>query len=47
MHKIVWLLKQLVPLTYRSKYEKNGKKFFCVWQMWFGKCFNIEEYQIT
>lgn len=46
MNKILWYLKQLFPLTYRSKYNMDGKKYFHVWQMWFGKCFNSEKYEI-
>lgn len=41
-----WRFKQLFPLTYRSKYQKGGKTVFCVWNMWLGRCFNIEEYEI-
>lgn len=42
-----WYLKQLLPLTYRSVYQKQeGKTYFCVWNMWFGRCFNIDEYEI-
>lgn len=44
---MMWYLKQLLPLTYRSKYKKGDKKVFCVWNMWLGKCFNIEEYEIA
>ncbi len=43
---LLWYLKQLLPLTYRSHYGKDGKEMFCVWRMWFGKCFDIEEYAI-
>lgn len=41
MNKIIWAIKQLLPLTYRTTYGENGKRYFCVWQMWFGRCFNI------
>ena len=41
-----WYVKQLLPLTYRTKYKKGGKTVFCVWNMWLGRCFNIEEYEI-
>lgn len=42
-----WYLKQLLPLTYRSRYStRDGAKHFCVWNMWFGRCFNIEDYII-
>ena len=43
---ILWYLKQLLPLTYRTTYKENGKDIFCVWNMWFGVCFNIESYEI-
>jgi hypothetical protein len=40
----MWYLKQLLPLTYRTHYsDGNGKKHFVVWNMWMGKCFNIED----
>lgn len=42
-----WYVKQLLPLTYRTKYKKGGKTVFCVWNMWLGRCFNIEEYEIA
>lgn len=47
MRKIRWFLKQLLPLTYRSHYKLGGKPTFCVWQMWFGRCFNIDQHQIV
>ena len=46
MNKIKWCIKQLLPLTYRSKYKSDGKDYFCVWNMWFGKSYNIETYEI-
>lgn len=43
-----WYLKQLLPLTYRSKYQDSeGNKHFTVWRMWFGKCFNIDDVVIN
>lgn len=47
MKKITWVLKQLFPLTYWSRYEKGGKKVFCIWKMWFGKCYEITEFEIV
>jgi len=47
MRKIKWFIKQLFPLTYRSHYEENGKKMFCVWGMFLGKVFNCETYEIV
>ncbi len=46
MKKVFWCFKQLFPLTYRSHYEQDGKKMFCVWRMWFGNCFNIERMEL-
>lgn len=40
---IRWGLRQLLPLTYRSHYEQDGKKHFTVWRMWLGKCFDQED----
>ncbi len=36
--KLVWSVKQLLPLKYKSHY--SGKPV--EWRMWFGKCFNIQ-----
>lgn len=47
MNKIKWYLKQLLPLSYRSRYKENGKKYFTVWNMFLGKCFNQETYEIV
>jgi len=41
--KIKWGLSQLLPLTYRSHYEEEGKKHFTVWRMWFGWCFDVDD----
>jgi len=42
-----WAITQLLPLTYRSHFERDGKKHFSVWRMWFGRCFDIEDYVIS
>ena len=38
-----WYLKQLIPLTYRTKctLHEGGKstKYFVVWKMWLGRCY--------
>lgn len=39
---LVWCIKQLLPLTYRSHYTEDGKKYFEVWRMWFGRSFDRE-----
>ena len=43
MEKAISSLKQLFPLTYRSYYEADGERHFCVWRMWFGRCFGIDD----
>jgi len=41
--KLKWVVRQLLPLTYRTKYVENGEKHFVVWNMWFGRQFNIDD----
>ncbi len=41
--RLVWLIKQLVPLTYRTTYIEDGKRHFCVWKMWMGRQFDIDD----
>lgn len=48
MSRIAWCLKQIVPLTYRSKYqtlneEGHWERHFSVWRMWFGRVFDHED----
>jgi len=46
-NRLIWYIKQLLPLRYESTYSKDGiNKEHCVWQMWFGKCFNMETFSI-
>jgi hypothetical protein len=47
MNKLKWYLKQLLPLTYRTRWMENGKRYFSVWNMWFGKSFNIDKIEIA
>jgi len=47
MGKLIWTIKQLFPLTYRSRYEANGERRFCVWRMWMGRCFDIDDMEVT
>lgn len=40
-NKIIWYIKQLLPLTYRTEYKtEDGQRWYTVWNMWFGKSFN-------
>lgn len=45
---MIWYIKQLLPLTYRTTYvdEDDGKKHFIVWKMWFGRSYSIDDYII-
>lgn len=47
MNNPLWYLKQLLPLTYRSQYGEGGQERFCVWRMWLGRCFAIDDMAIT
>ncbi len=46
MNKILWYFKQLFPLIYWSKYKEGEKNIFTIWKMWFGKCYNIKNFNI-
>lgn len=47
MNKLLGYLKQLLPLKYRATYmcykrgRKRGRRIYCTWRMWFGRCFSI------
>lgn len=44
LERLKWHLKQLIPITYRTKYtDGDGKRHYTVWNMWFGFCFNIDD----
>jgi hypothetical protein len=41
---VVWCLRQLLPLIYRTYYgDEDGNIHFAVWRMWFGRCFAIDD----
>lgn len=45
--KILWYLKQLFPFQYHTVYGKeDGSWYMCVWRMWFGRCFDINEHKL-
>jgi len=41
------MIKQLIPCTYVTTYIRDDKKWLCIWKMWFGKSYNIREYQLV
>ncbi len=47
MQRIYWYLKQLLPLTYRTRYSDDAGRHFCVWRMWLGRSFQIDDFLIS
>lgn len=43
-NKILWHIKQLFPFVYVSRYGENGERHLTIWNMWFGRCFNVRDY---
>lgn len=43
---MLWHLKQLLPLTYRTHYTDAKGKHFVVWKMWLGRSYSIDDYII-
>jgi hypothetical protein len=42
-----WYIKQLLPLTYWATYEQDGKTYFHIWKMWFGRCYDQTKFEIN
>ena len=47
MERVKWYLKQLLPLTYVTKFTENDKRRLCVWRMWLGRCFNVRYFNLA
>ena len=48
MKKFIYTLKQILPLTYCSKYKvQNGVNELAIWTQWFGTRFNIKRYTLA
>ncbi len=45
--RVKWCLKQLLPLTYVTEYTTDGRRVVTVWRMWFGRCFDVREWEIA
>lgn len=44
MNRLIWTLKQALPLTYRTMYtDSDGRRHFTVWRMWLGRCFDVDD----
>jgi len=46
MASFIWYLKQLLPFRYISVYKENNDRYLTTWRMWFGYCFDIEDYKL-
>lgn len=48
MNKLIYYLKQLLPLKYHSKYSlQNGEKKLAIWRQWFCRPFDIEHFTLV
>ncbi len=45
--RLVWYLRQLLPLTYVSTYTEDDKRRLSIWRMWFGRCFDIRTFTLA
>lgn len=41
--RLRWMLRQLLPLHYRTWYIEEGKRHYAVWRMWFGRVFAYDD----
>ncbi len=49
---MIWYLKQLLPLRYQSQYAEilpggGERKLLTIWRMWFGRCFNVQTWELA
>ena len=47
MKKIIWLIKQLIPCMYFSKYSTDGHREVAVWRQWFGVVLWHQTYEVV
>lgn len=47
MNRISFLLKQLLPLTYHSKYKTPDGAYISVWRQWFGCVWGAKHYKLA
>ena len=48
MRRVMWSLKQLLPLAYWTKYRtESGERRFAIWRMWFGRCFDVVDVPVS
>jgi len=45
--RVLWYFKQLTPRTYWTAFNdvnpdgSVGRDRFCIWKMWFGRCYDV------
>lgn len=47
MKRLIYYIKQLLPLKYHSKYRVQGTYELALWTQWFGKPFNIKRFKLV
>ena len=47
MNRLIWYLRQLLPLHYRTRYREDGRLHYAVWRMWFGRVFAYDDVIVT
>jgi hypothetical protein len=44
MSTLLYYLKQLFPLMYRTRYwDASHQLHFCVWRQWLGRCYSVDD----
>ena len=44
MSTLLYYLKQLFPLIYRTRYwDASHQLHFCVWRQWLGRCYSVDD----
>lgn len=47
MQKIIYYMKQLLPLKYHSKCIVQNTRKLAIWTQWFGKPYNIQWFTLA
>lgn len=48
MNKLIWHVKQLLPLQYQTTYTnaETGQRILAIWRMWLGRQFWVQEWEL-
>lgn len=46
MQTLIWYLKQLLPLTYVSRYAEDDLPRLTIFKMWMGRTFAVQNYTL-